>query len=89
MNDSTLDDLEELLGHEPSKHRYRRGNFRHPTHCVYGHEFTVENTKIAKQADGKPMRQCKECNRVRSRECKREKKRRADAASSSDPVRGS
>ena len=48
----------------------RRG-LRSPTktHCVHGHEFTIENTRIS--ASGR--RRCLECERIRSRDYQQRK----------------
>jgi hypothetical protein len=37
------------------------------THCVNGHEFTPENTRVAKTGRGTKCRQCKACHAKRSR----------------------
>ncbi|MDQ0726849.1 HNH endonuclease signature motif containing protein [Microbacterium sp. W4I20] len=37
------------------------------THCIKGHEFTPENTRIMKAPNGQ-TRQCRECNRATQRE---------------------
>lgn len=38
------------------------------THCVNGHEFNKENTKIISRKNGKYDRRCKICHRNRERE---------------------
>lgn len=35
------------------------------THCIHGHEFTSENTYVAKGKHGNPQRLCKACGRNR------------------------
>jgi len=57
----------------------RRGdtgkNHRDKTHCPKGHEFTEENTYIAKQSrGGGDQRQCRECKRVACVEYRQRKK---------------
>lgn len=37
------------------------------THCVNGHEFTVENTYVSMGKWGHPRRHCRECQRIRQR----------------------
>lgn len=41
------------------------------THCPQGHEYTIENTKLALLGNGYLARQCRECGRVRCREYQR------------------
>lgn len=53
------------------------------THCRYGHEYTLENTKFSVNQRGYPYRACRECLRKNSRIGKlrrRAKKAIADAA---------
>lgn len=39
------------------------------THCINGHEFTPENTRLRNRRGRKyPTRECRECNRVRHRQ---------------------
>lgn len=40
------------------------------THCVHGHEYTPENTKLAKNG----TRHCRECNNKMQRDMKRDRK---------------
>lgn len=44
------------------------------THCLNGHEFSIENTAIIKRKGGKSDRRCKEChrNRERARQARKE-----------------
>lgn len=37
------------------------------THCIRGHEFTPENTKLSTNEHGHIMRSCRECSRLRQR----------------------
>jgi|SRR5215831_5330029 len=46
------------------------------THCINGHKFTEENTIIKYSKEGRIGRDCRECNRERSREAMREYRRR-------------
>ena len=43
------------------------------THCVNGHEYTPENTRIRQSAGRAPYRTCKECKRQQDAERKRRK----------------
>lgn len=47
------------------------------THCVHGHEFTPENTRIEVRADGRRHRKCRECGRLK--DARRTERRRAAA----------
>lgn len=49
---------------------------RAQTECVNGHEFTAENTYNYLSKRGISKRQCKECNRIRSRLWQRVNKRK-------------
>lgn len=42
-----------------------RMNGQWKTHCKHGHEFTPENTYMSPRPNGRPVRNCKECDRVR------------------------
>lgn len=51
-----------------------KGRFKNPlngimngakTHCLHGHEFTIENTRIGTQKGGGICRQCRTCNHER------------------------
>lgn len=37
------------------------------THCIQGHAFTPENTRVQTRADGRTWRKCIECNRAMQR----------------------
>jgi hypothetical protein len=37
------------------------------THCIHGHEFTPENTRVQTRADGRTWRKCIECHRALQR----------------------
>jgi hypothetical protein len=41
---------------------------RNKTHCIRGHEFTAENTRIVTVPSGNPWRECRECSRERCRQ---------------------
>jgi hypothetical protein len=45
----------------------RRIYLQRKTHCIRGHEFTPENTKIHSNQHGHIMRHCRECQRLRNR----------------------
>jgi len=55
-------------------HGTQRNKFR--THCIHGHEFTLENTYHLTQ-NGRPRRMCKQC--CRNREQARRQTRKASA----------
>lgn len=42
-----------------------RSKWARQTHCLRGHEFTIENTYVHKRAHG-PARVCRACKRMRS-----------------------
>jgi hypothetical protein len=42
----------------PSAHNKRK------THCIRGHEFSEENTRIGFKKNGKSMRNCKACTKI-------------------------
>lgn len=47
---------------------------RHPfmkTHCVHGHEFTIENTLYGTQENGNTRRFCRICNNERQKKHRR------------------
>lgn len=47
---------------------------RDKNYCKRGHEFTVENTYVRPHhANGKPQRQCRACNALKSKESRRKK----------------
>ena len=52
----------------------RRANWPPKTHCLWGHEFTPENTYLYR--DG---RRCRECGLRRDRESRRRRETRVDA----------
>ena len=37
------------------------------THCKNGHEFSIENTRLVLQSNGRPTRICQECSRDKAR----------------------
>lgn len=37
------------------------------THCIHGHEFTPENTRVYTRTNGKTQRSCRECYRIYKR----------------------
>lgn len=45
------------------------------THCVNGHEFTEENTRLRKTKTGATVRECKQCHRDKNREGERRRRR--------------
>jgi HNH endonuclease len=47
----------------------KRNQYTLVTHCIYGHAFTPENTKLERRSGGKAARRCRECERRRKREC--------------------
>jgi hypothetical protein len=63
-NNNTLSNLRWGTKAENSQDTLRHG--RHPmrsrTHCVHGHEYTPENTRMAGT-----VRRCRECNRIKCR----------------------
>lgn len=50
---------------------------RRKTHCPHGHEYTEENTYIKTLATGTTSRECRTCNRIKSREYARRKRAEA------------
>ena len=46
----------------------RRRECAEQSHCKWGHEFTVDNTYIGVNANGKPRRSCRACSARRERE---------------------
>ena len=40
------------------------------SHCMHGHEFNSENTKVGRTPRGTPYRRCRECDRIRGRAAK-------------------
>ena len=67
---SDLDDLDDMVGlHIMKRVPFKHGatNPHHPTHCIHGHEFTPENTRVNKGGNGRPMRQCRACARERKK----------------------
>jgi hypothetical protein len=52
------------------------------THCVNGHEFTEENTRISTNAAGYTQRNCRACKRIAG-------KNAYDAVSAAARLRGS
>jgi hypothetical protein len=46
------------------------------THCPAGHEYTPENTYVARRGNGRPFRQCRACARASGPARKREYRRR-------------
>jgi hypothetical protein len=55
---------------------YRFGQPK-PTHCLHGHEYTPDNTRIAVNDTGRAQRVCIECRRRWSREFKQRQRRKS------------
>ena len=53
----------------------RRGAWARKTHCPQGHEYTPENTYVAKTG----WRSCRECHRISTREHQRTRRSRSVA----------
>lgn len=49
------------------------------THCIYGHEYTPENTYVYTREDGTEEHQCRECNRRRQRDLYKRRKEEHEA----------
>lgn len=77
---NTLSNLRYGTPKENSADRITHGRHRlngrlDRTHCRRGHEYTPENTMIAREKNKRPYRKCRECHRVmrlNSRHRKRE-----------------
>ena len=57
----------ELLSCSEHSLKHPENQYTNSTHCIHGHEFTPENTRI--RPDGR--RGCKECSRVQKNERRR------------------
>lgn len=80
---SELDDLDEIANLPHHDGRTPRHNLFQltKTHCVHGHEFSPENTRVSRDKKGHTRRICRACHRIEItalNEIKKERRQRAE-----------